>query len=87
MLKEEDKYLILCSDGLTEFIGNDEMVSMVHKYAEKGLTPHEIAKRLVRPSPPSSTNRYSHLHITHTCDFAFRDFLSPFNGFIMGILY
>lgn len=50
MLKEEDKYLILCSDGLTEFIGNDEMVSMVHKYAEKGLTPHEIAKRLVKES-------------------------------------
>eukprot|EP00873_Tetraselmis_striata_P022964 jgi/Tetstr1/443228/TSEL_031266.t1 len=50
VLKAEDKYLILMSDGLTEFIGNDEMIAMVHKHAQKGLTPHEISNRLVKES-------------------------------------
>jgi len=47
-LEAEDKYLILCSDGLTEFMTNDEIISMAHKLALNGLSAKDIAAQLIR---------------------------------------
>ena len=47
-LEPEHQYLVLCSDGIYEFMSNDEIVGIVHAEAEKGALPAQIAKLLVR---------------------------------------
>lgn len=42
-LQPTDKYLILCTDGITEFINANEIVEMVHTHT----TPREAAQALV----------------------------------------
>ena len=46
--RPEDKYLILMSDGIFEFISNEEVVEFVHKHATQGMTPREVANSLPR---------------------------------------
>lgn len=46
-LEPEHQYLVLCSDGIYEFMSNDEIVGIVHAEAEKGALPAQIAKLLV----------------------------------------
>ncbi|KAK9916492.1 hypothetical protein WJX75_003299 [Coccomyxa subellipsoidea] len=47
-LEPEHQYLVLCSDGIYEFMSNDEIVGLVHAEAEKGALPAQIAELLVR---------------------------------------
>lgn len=47
-LKPQDKYLVLMSDGIFEFMENQKVIDMVHSAAESGISPHEVAKKLVR---------------------------------------
>ena len=47
-LRPEDKYLVLMSDGIFEFISNEEIIEMIHTYAQQGEGPKEVAKRLVK---------------------------------------
>ena len=47
-LTPEDKYLVLCSDGLFEFMDNEYIMSIVHHQAQCGWHPSDIAKCLVR---------------------------------------
>lgn len=42
------RYIIVMSDGIFEFMENDEVVGMVHAAALAGVAPCEAAKRLVR---------------------------------------
>jgi hypothetical protein len=42
------RYLALVSDGITEFMGSQEIIDRVHKWASAGTMPHEVARRLVR---------------------------------------
>lgn len=46
-LAVNDRYLILVSDGITEFLGSQEIVDRVHGWASEGATPDEVARRLV----------------------------------------
>ncbi len=46
-LEQGDQYLVLCSDGIYEFMSNDEIIGIVHAEAEKGALPANIAKLLV----------------------------------------
>ncbi|EFJ42980.1 hypothetical protein VOLCADRAFT_96929 [Volvox carteri f. nagariensis] len=43
-----DRYLALVSDGVTEFMGSQEIMETIHKLASAGTMPHEVARRLVR---------------------------------------
>lgn len=43
----EDRYLLLMSDGIFEFIDSQQIVEEVHNAAKAGLSPCEAAKRLV----------------------------------------
>ncbi len=47
LLEQGDQYLVLCSDGIYEFMSNDEIIGIVHAEAEKGALPADIAKLLV----------------------------------------
>lgn len=47
-LKPEDRYLVLMSDGIFEFMENDEVIAIVHAVAQQGGTPNDASKRLVR---------------------------------------
>ena len=47
LLHPEDKYLVLCSDGLFEFMNNDYIMSIIHHQATQGWRPSDIAKCLV----------------------------------------
>ncbi|GIL99338.1 hypothetical protein Vretimale_4528 [Volvox reticuliferus] len=47
-LTSGDRYLALVSDGITEFMGSQEIIEKVHKWATAGTMPHEVARRLVR---------------------------------------
>jgi serine/threonine protein phosphatase PrpC len=42
------RFLILMSDGISEFMDNEEVMAIVHEAAGLGLAPHEVAARLVR---------------------------------------
>ncbi len=46
-LAPEHQYLVLCSDGIYEFMSNDDIIRIVHAEAEKGALPAAIAKLLV----------------------------------------
>ena len=46
-LHPQDRYLILCSDGIHEFLENEQIISMVHTRAESGAQPHEICAHMV----------------------------------------
>lgn len=46
-LAPEHQYLVLCSDGIYEFMSNDDIIRIVHAEAEKGALPATIAKLLV----------------------------------------
>lgn len=46
--KPEDKYIIFMSDGIFEFISNEEVIEFIHKHAQQGLSPREVGKRLVK---------------------------------------
>ena len=41
--------MVLCSDGIYEFMTNDEIMARVHEQAQQGSQPSEIAQHLVRP--------------------------------------
>lgn len=47
VLRPEHKYLILCSDGIYEFMDNQYIMSIVHHQALNGWTPTDVAKALV----------------------------------------
>ena len=51
-LGPEDAYMVLCSDGIYEFMSNDDIVGLVHGEACRGATPADIARLLVRASSP-----------------------------------
>ena len=42
--------MVLCSDGIYEFMTNDDIVNLVHAQAEQGAQAAQIAQHLVRPS-------------------------------------
>ena len=39
--------MLLCSDGIYEFMTNDEIMALVHERAQQGSQPFEIAQHLV----------------------------------------
>ena len=41
--------MLLCSDGIYEFMTNDEIMALVHERAQQGSQPFEIAQHLVGP--------------------------------------
>ena len=43
-----NRYLLLMSDGIFEFMESCEVVDFVHQQASAGLQPHQVAQRLVR---------------------------------------
>lgn len=47
-LGAQDKYLVLCSDGMFEFLSNQQIIGEVHALAQKGLGPQQISALLVR---------------------------------------
>uniref|UniRef100_A0A383VYJ0 protein-serine/threonine phosphatase n=1 Tax=Tetradesmus obliquus TaxID=3088 RepID=A0A383VYJ0_TETOB len=47
-LKPEDKYVVLMSDGIFEFLDSQQVMEEVHAAARAGQSPSEAAKRLVR---------------------------------------
>ena len=49
VLGVEDRYMVLCSDGIYEFMTNDDIVNLVHAQAEQGALAAQIAQHLVRP--------------------------------------
>ncbi len=49
VLDAEDRYMVLCSDGIYEFMSNDDIVNLVHAQAEQGALAGQIAQHLVRP--------------------------------------
>lgn len=51
-LVAEDRYMVLCSDGIYEFMGNDEIMGLVHARAQQGAAPAAIAQHLVRSHRP-----------------------------------
>ena len=40
--------MVLCSDGIYEFMTNDDIVNLVHAQAEQGAMAAQIAQHLVR---------------------------------------
>lgn len=48
VLGAEDRYMVLCSDGIYEFMTNDDIVNLVHAQAEQGALATQIAQHLVR---------------------------------------
>lgn len=46
-LGPEHKYLVLCSDGIVEFMENEEVMRRVHAAHKLGKQPHAIADELV----------------------------------------
>ena len=50
-LGAQDKYLVLCSDGMFEFLSNQQIIGEVHALAQKGLGPQAISALLVRIGP------------------------------------
>ena len=48
VLDEADRYMVLCSDGIYEFMTNDDIVNLVHAQAEQGALAAQIAQHLVR---------------------------------------
>ena len=42
--------MVLCSDGIYEFMANDEIMALVHERAQQGSQPSDIAQHLVGPS-------------------------------------
>ena len=46
-LGREDAYMVLCSDGIYEFMSNDEIIAIVHEQAQRGAQPATVAKLLV----------------------------------------
>ena len=49
VLQPEDCYMVLCSDGIYEFMSNDEIVAIVHERVQQGAQPSEVAQHLVGP--------------------------------------
>ncbi|PNH12069.1 putative protein phosphatase 2C 12 [Tetrabaena socialis] len=47
-LTVDDRYLVLVSDGITEFLGSQDIIEKVHAWASVGTTPDDVARRLVR---------------------------------------
>ncbi len=48
-LHPQDRYLVLCSDGIHEFLENEQIIGMIHTRAQAGAQPHEICAHMVRP--------------------------------------
>lgn len=46
-LGEDAKYLVLCSDGIFEFLSNEDIIKYVDQKASIGWMPSDIAKGLV----------------------------------------
>lgn len=46
-LGEDAKFLVLCTDGIFEFMGNEDILSYVEQKASIGWLPSDIAKGLV----------------------------------------
>ena len=47
-IKSTDKYLLLMSDGIFEFMEDDKVIDLVHTWQKSGATPREISRKLVR---------------------------------------
>lgn len=50
VLQPEDRYMVLCSDGIYEFMSNDDIMALVHVRAQLGAQPAAIAEQLVSAS-------------------------------------
>ncbi|KAK9813390.1 hypothetical protein WJX73_004693 [Symbiochloris irregularis] len=46
-VRQQDRYLVLCSDGMIEFMSNRKIISSIHRLAQQGLQPEDIASHLV----------------------------------------
>lgn len=46
-LEKEDRYLVMASDGLWEFLGNEEVVQIVHRYHRNGKSAQEAARFII----------------------------------------
>ncbi len=46
-LEEDAKFLVLCTDGIFEFMGNEDILRYVEQKAHIGWLPSDIAKGLV----------------------------------------
>ncbi|KAG2442840.1 hypothetical protein HXX76_002919 [Chlamydomonas incerta] len=46
-LTVDDRYLVLVTDGITEFMSSQQIVAKVHEWACVGNPPDEVARRLV----------------------------------------
>ena len=58
-----DRYLVLCSDGVFEFMSNEEIIAAVHMLAKRGHKASDIANFLVRHSlTPSLLCRDPQVH-------------------------
>lgn len=44
----DDRYLLLVSDGVTEYISSQALVDMVHEMASRGTHPDAVARAIVR---------------------------------------
>ena len=63
VLQPADCYMVLCSDGIYEFMTNDEIMALVHERALLGSQPSDIAQHLV--------NLLLHcLHLVKGCNYA-----------------
>ena len=59
VVQTEDCYMVLCSDGIYEFMTNDEIMALVHERAQQGSQPSDIAQHLVGIS--TALTSYQHM--------------------------
>jgi len=59
ILQPEDCYMVLCSDGIYEFMSNNEIMALVHARAQQGAQPADIAQHLVIARTSTSSHVYS----------------------------
>ena len=69
-LEEDAKFLVLCTDGIFEFMGNEDILRYVEQKAHIGWLPSDIAKGLVHRLPlvsqiQPSLHQIDLLHLHH----------------------
>jgi len=45
-LRQGDRFLVLCSDGISQFMADDRIMEIVERAADQGGEPHEVASHL-----------------------------------------
>ncbi|KAK9813441.1 hypothetical protein WJX73_009292 [Symbiochloris irregularis] len=65
-VRRQDRYLVICSDGLFEFMSNKKIIGKIHKLAAAGLAPQEIASRMNSSRSPKGSDT----RVLRTCDHA-----------------